>query len=165
MLITLGAVVCGVADAVGDRRRVPLPSAPRTLTGITRHDQQMPAPPRPLSGRAAMTPATIVPWPYWSEVSPVPSAKSAPGTSAPCRSGCVGSTPLSTTAITTGSGAGRDVPGRWSVDLRETPLLRPGGVGRDHDRRLRRRSGRLRRYQMRLIERALASRRCDFVGR
>src|SRR4051794_30828415 len=55
--------------------------------------------PSPLSVAAATMPAISVPCPFGSLVpSPEPSTMSVPGTTAPCRSGCDASTPVSRTA-------------------------------------------------------------------
>src|SRR5919106_6054721 len=70
-----------------------------TRTGMIRFCQARPATPMPLLPMAPATPATQVPWPYTSAVLVLLSKKLYPGTSFPANSGCVGSTPLSTTAM------------------------------------------------------------------
>ena len=64
--------------------------------------KQVPTPPMPLFARAAAAPATPVPCPSLGRPAPGRFAtKSKPGNTAPARSGCVGSTPESTIAMTT----------------------------------------------------------------
>jgi hypothetical protein len=82
------------------------------LTGITFASGATPAMPMPLLVAAAAMPETWVPWlsaacptPSGPFQSPLPQEglqpmNVAPGTSLPCRSACVRSTPVSTTAIT-----------------------------------------------------------------
>ncbi len=79
----------------------PVPSAPRTVTGMTRTPAYpTPAIPMPLSVTAAMIPASAVPWPFGSLVPAEPSRTDVPVTSAPPRSGCEASTPVSSSATT-----------------------------------------------------------------
>ncbi len=83
-----------------------LAEVPRPLRSVTRmgmigDSPATPAMPTPLLLRAAAAPAIFVPWPNWSAVLLDLSKVLAPGTSLPARSGWCGSTPLSTTAITT----------------------------------------------------------------
>ena len=76
----------------------PVPSAPRTLTGmIETPSYPTPAMPMPLSVAAATMPAIAVPWPFGS-VSRMPPTSDVPPTSLPARSGCEASTPVSRTA-------------------------------------------------------------------
>ena len=72
-----------------------------TLTGMILAFGAMPEMPCALSETAPMRPAHIVPWPAWSWGG-VPGAPAfQPGTRRPWRSGCLRSTPVSTTATIT----------------------------------------------------------------
>src|ERR1043165_3275758 len=66
--------------------------------GIIRLSQTMPDTPLPLFPVAAMVPATFVPWPYTSEVSELLLYTFQPETISALKSGCVPSTPVSSTA-------------------------------------------------------------------
>ena len=59
----MGAVLGRPDDPLGDAPALPEPSAPITFTGITEQRQQALVTPTPLLERAAITPATMVPWP------------------------------------------------------------------------------------------------------
>jgi hypothetical protein len=110
-------------DSACARRLVEVVVPVNALTGMIFAFHATPAMPRALLPTAAMVPATCVPWPTGSVGSLSPSPKSQPRTSSTkplpssstplpaispgltqtfaARSGCVWSTPLSTTATTT----------------------------------------------------------------
>src|SRR5213595_2701573 len=95
----------------------PVPSAPRTVTGMTRTPAKpTPATPDPLLVWAATMPAIQVPWPLASVRPFEPSRTDVPATNDPARSGWEPSTPVSSNA-TTDEPDGVADPYSWSQPI------------------------------------------------